>query len=129
MNNRDLINKMLGNRWQASHAPAAGSTVVANVAAPDPQARHHLEMLWYSIRNFVGAGGAAATVQVAVRAASIAGTILAQVDHLIDASSTVNVIATNMGIAAPRGTSLHVTMSTVVGSLTQSVSIAGWTEE
>lgn len=127
MGNRDLMNKMLGERWVKTSAPAAGTTAVATVSAPiEPQARHHLETLIYSIRNFVGAGGAAATVGLQVRAG--AGTVLASIDHLIPASTTANVAMSNLGIPGKRGSAMDVYMNTVVASLTQKVNIAGWTE-
>jgi hypothetical protein len=121
---------MLGNRWRVTHAPAAGSTVVAHITNPPSlNERRHLETLWFSIHNRTGSGAAAATVTVSVRNASPAGTVIASVDHLVPASSTANVAMTNMGLFAKRGAGMAVTMDTVVASLTQKVSMAGWTEE
>jgi hypothetical protein len=130
MADRDLITKLLGNRWSNTSAPSAGTTVNALVSAPvAPQARHHLELLWYSIHNRTGSGNVPATVSVQVRHASQQGTVIAQVDHLVSPSSTANVSISNMGIAGKRGKAICATMSTVVASLTQKVNIAGWTEE
>lgn len=130
MANRDLMNDLLSNRWNATHAPAAAATLVCNVAAPSAAAsRRNLETLVYSIHNRTGAGAIPATVTVSVRHATPAGTVIASMDHLIGASSVVNVAMTNLMIQGKRGKGLYVTMDTVVASLTQKCNIAGWTED
>lgn len=124
-----LLANMLGERWKVTHAPAAGTTILAHVTStPSLSQRRHLDTLWYSIRNYVGAGGALATVTVSVRNASPAGTVIASVDHIVPISSTATVCMTNLGLFAKPGAGLAVTMDTVVASLTQKVTMAGWTE-
>lgn len=132
MANRDLLNDMLSKRWTDHDTPNAGTAVSIQsdtLSAMTENARHHLETLIYSIRNFVGSGGAAATVTVSVRHATAAGTVVAAWNHLIAASSAANVAMTGLGIPSKKGKPLRVTMDTVVASLTQTVSIAGWVED
>jgi hypothetical protein len=135
MANRNLINDMLGKRWSDTDAPNAGTAVSVSSntnlgeAAISGTARQNLETLIYSIKNQVGAGAALATVTVSVRHATQAGTVVASFDHLIPASTTANVAMTSLGIQGKWGKALRVTMDTVVASLTQKVSIAGWTED
>jgi alkaline phosphatase len=133
MSNRQAMNDFLTKRWNDTDAPSSGTAVSVSSQLNDTpigtQQRHNLETLIYSIRNFVGAGGAVATVTVSVRHATPAGTVMASFDHLIAASSVVNVSMTEMGFQGKRGKAIRVTMDTVVASLTQKVSIAGWIED
>lgn len=135
MANRSFINDMLSKRWYDTDAPNSGTAVsvssntnLGEVPLP-ANARQNLETLIYSIRNYVGSGAAPATVTVSVRHATAAGTVMASFDHLIGASSVVNVSMTQCGWQGKRGKAIRVTMDTVVASLTQKVSIAGWTED
>lgn len=120
---------MLGNRWKNSTVVAGATVSCASPAPTDGQSRPHLETLWYSIKNFVGAGGAAATVAVQVRSSSENGTLFASVEHLVPASTTANVSISNMQIAGKRGARLMVTTSTFIASLTASVNAMGWIED
>lgn len=124
-----LVACMLGNRWRA----ASGSTVAAVVSvvspAVDSQSRPHLETLWYSFRNFGGAGGATTTVQLQVRNASVTGTVLASVDHLVLASTAANVSFANMQLPGKRGSKIVVTTDTVLGSVSASINAVGWIED
>ena len=130
MANRNLINALLADRWSANSAPAAGATLAASVSAPqEPEARLHLETLIYSIRNMMGAGALNTTITVSVRHATPAGTVIASFDHLTAPSTSTNVSMTRLGFAGKRGKGIHVTMDTVVASVKQSVSMAGWKEE
>lgn len=125
-----LVACMLGNRWRANTGSTVNATVtLATPAAPDAVSRPHLEGLWYSIRNFVGAGGANFTCQVQVRNASAAGTLLGSVDHLVPFSSTANVAISNMGIPGKRGSKFFITTDTVVASVAYSINAAGWIED
>lgn len=119
---------LLGNRWRATSAPAAGTTCVATAPTPTSATqRVHLETLWYSVKNLAGAG-VTYTVQVQVRGA--ANTVLASVDHLVGISQTANVAITNFAFANPKlGTGLNVFMNTVLTSVTQSLNISGWIED
>jgi hypothetical protein len=122
-----LVACMLGNRWRATSAPAAGSTCVATSPIPGAQSKVHLESIWYSIKN-LAAAGVTYTVQVQVRGAS--NTVLASVDHLVGVSASANVNISNLGFANPKlGTSLNVFMNTVFASVTQAVNVAGWVED
>ena len=135
MANRDLINDMLSKRWGDHDAPSAGTAISLSSnthlaeAAPSPNARYHLETLIYSIRNMWGAGALQATVTVSVRHGTAAGTVIAAWNHLVAPSTSANVCMANLGIASKRGIGLRVTMDTVVASLVQTASIAGWTED
>ena len=135
MANRDLINDMLSKRWSDTDAPNAGTAVSISSnthlaeGTPSPNSRHHLETLIYSIRNMMGAGALNATVTVSVRHGIVAGTVVAAWNHLIAPSTSANVAMSNLGFASKRGIGLRVTMDTVIASLAQTVSIAGWTED
>src|SRR5688572_5604528 len=125
MANRDLLNDMLGKRWTDTDSPNSGTAVSISSnthlgeAAPNPDSRYHLETLIYSINNRTGAGATPATVTVHVRHATVAGTVIAAIDHLVGASAVVNVSMTNLGIPSKKGKAIRVTMDTVVASLTQ----------
>ena len=126
-----LLACMLGNRWDKTHAPTAGATLILSSPsiATTPQARTHLETFWYSIRNMMGAGAANTTVTFSIREASAAGTVIASVDHLVSPSSSANVSASDLHITGKRGNAIAVTMDTVVGSVKATVNIAGWIED
>lgn len=132
-NRADLLNAcFFGNRWVATHQPAAGTTVIAQSplgSVIGPQSRPHLETLWYSIKNMVGAGAIIHTVQVTVRNVSVAGTIICATDHLVAPSTSANVQLVGMGVPGKRGGSFFISMNTVVASVTQSISAAGWIED
>lgn len=124
-----LVACLLGNRWRAS-TTAAGATATAVSPTPsDSQSKPHLETLFYSIRNFSGAGGVAHTTTIQVRAGSETGTVMAAIDHLVPASTVVNVAATEMGIPGKRGQKIVVMNSTVVASVQVAVNAAGWIED
>lgn len=132
MSNRDKMNDFLTNRWSATSAPAAGTTCVAEVSPIGAESRPHLETLLYVIDNRgVGAGGAAGrqTVTVNVRLGSITGTVIASIPLTTYSSTVTNVAATNLGIPGERGRGLSVSMNTVIASLVEAVSIAGWHED
>ena len=123
----ELMTGLLGNRWKATHAPAAGVTLV--LASPTPQnalERVNLETLWYSIRN--NNAGVNFTVTLSLRNASAAGTVFASVDHLVAASTSANAAITNMQLAGEDGKAIAVTMDTVLASVTATVNIFGWTD-
>lgn len=125
-----VVASMLGNRWRSTSGSTVGAIVsVVSPANTDTQSRHHLETLWYSIRNFVGAGAINATVQVQVRNSSAAGTVLASVDHIVPFSTTANVAFANMQLAGKRGGRIYVTMDTAVASVTASINAFGWIED
>ncbi len=125
-----LVACMLGNRWRATTGSTAGAVVALSTPlAPDSQSRPHLETLWYSFRNFLGAGGINSTVQLQVRNASVAGTVFASVDHLLGASASANVAIANMQLAGKRGSRFFIATDTGVGSVTASVNAFGWFED
>lgn len=125
-----LLACMMGNRWLSTSAPAAGTTAVASSpVAPGANSRPHLETIWASIHNRVGAGAINFTVGIEVRHASIAGTLIASLSQLVPFSSTAQVSLSSMGIAGKRGSRLSVSMNTVIASVTQTVNAAGWMED
>lgn len=125
-----LVACMLGNRWNATHAPAAGATVVlSSPSLGNPLARTHLESIWYSIRNQMGAGALNTTVTLSIRQASAAGTVIASIDHLVQPSQSANVAISNMALFAKRGNAIAFTMDTVIGSVKATVNAAGWVED
>jgi hypothetical protein len=129
MSLHDITKCFFRDRWSATHAPAAGATVIAASPTPVGQARQNCEFIWYSIFNQGVGTGIGFTVTVQIRSASIAGTVLASVDHYVASTTAVQVSTGGMGIPGKRGQAIIATMSTVIASLSQKVSIAGWTED
>jgi len=127
------MNDMLTKRWNDTDSPSAGTAVSVSSGVGDApvgtQQRHNLETLSYWIWNRTGAGGVAATVSVQVRHATPAGTVIASFQHLVGASTVASATFTNLMLQGKRGKAIRVTMDTVVASLTQSVSAAGWIED
>ena len=122
-----LIAWMFGNRWRATHAPAAAATLV--LASPQPQSsteRVHLETMFYSIAN--KNAGNDFTVTVSIRNASAAGTVLASLDELVLASQTAKVSMSAMAFPGKDGQALAITMDTVLASVKATCNIAGWIE-
>jgi hypothetical protein len=124
-----LVACMLGNRWNATSAPSAGTTCVAN--SPTPQgarSRVHLESLWTTIKNDSVSTGLFFTTQIQVRGAS--NTVLWSVDQLVQSSTMAQTNQSNLAFANPKlGKSLNVFMNTVIGSVTCSINMAGWIED
>ena len=54
---------------------------------------------------------------------------MASFQQLVAASTVVNVSMANLMLQGKRGKAIRVTMDTVVASLQQSVSAAGWIED
>lgn len=79
----------------------------------------------YSIYN----SNAAQTVQFQVRSASAGGTVIASLDNLLAATAVQQVLATACAIPGKRGKQIWAGMNTTVASLTQKVTIAGWTDD
>jgi hypothetical protein len=135
MANKDVMNDVLTKRWSDTDSPAAAAAVSVSSntnlgeAVLHPNARQHLETMIYWIHNRVGAGNIPATVTVSVRHATIAGTVMASMEHIVAPSSTTNVSMANLMLQGKRGKAIRVTMDTVIASLRQGVSIAGWTED
>jgi hypothetical protein len=125
MADKDPSHYFWKNRWSATSAPAAGTTVVAQSPAITPNSKSHLETILYSIWN----SNAAQTVQFQVRIASAAGTVIASLDNILAATAVQQVIATACGIPGKRGKQFWTGMNTTVASLTQKVTIAGWTDD
>lgn len=124
MSDRDPSKHFFRDRWTATDAPAGGSAAVATGPAwrVEPLQRPQLETLWYSIWN----SNACVTVQVQVRVASAAGTLVASVDHQVLTSTVASAGFTGMGIPGKRGQKFWAGMNTAVASLTSKVTIAGW---
>jgi hypothetical protein len=126
MSNRDYTKFFLRDRWVANDAPAGGSAAAATAPAGLlPTQRPELETLWYSIWN----SNACATVQVQVRYASAAGTLIAAVDHQVLTSTSATASLPGLGIPGKRGVKFWVGMNTAVASLTTKVNIAGWSAD
>jgi hypothetical protein len=123
-----LFRDYMRERWTASSAPTAGTTCVASVgnsATMHSKARNIVESLIYSARNVTAA---TVTLTASIRAASIAGTVLASWDILLAANASVQDCFAQLNIPAPRGQDLFAEFGTPATSVTQKVSIAGWTE-
>lgn len=120
---RALIIDSLGNNWTAANAPAAGATCVASVPAVK-YARNHITQLGWSCRN---AAAAPFTASLAVRDASIAGTVLATWDIVVvNGTGQQDTFALN--IKGLKNSALFVEFGTPAASVTQKVSAAGWVD-
>jgi hypothetical protein len=124
-----LIANMLSQRWQDTTTVANATVSAKSPASPTSQSRQYIDTLVYSIRNFVGSGGAQATVAVQIRHASVQGTVIASFANLIAASTAPMVSLTGLNYQSKRGGQLFVTTDTFVASLTAAVNAAGWTED
>lgn len=121
-----LFGNFLGDKWSLTHAPAAGTTVVASVSAPQSaKDRHILECLSFSVKNMAAA---AHTVTVAVRDASVAGTVLMSLDSIIAAAASKEVVLDSLGLPAGKGNAIHITTDTVLASVKATVNATGWTD-
>lgn len=116
-----LITDSLIHLWNANHAPAAGTTCVANSGVVDT-CKPIITQLGWSIRN---ATAAAFTATLSVRDVSIAGTVLATWD-IVTAVGGGNVDTFRLNIVGSKGKALFVEFGTPAASVTQKVSIAGW---
>jgi len=124
-----LVACMLGQRWQKTQTTAGALVSISSPAMSDNTSKTHLESLWYSLRNFVGAGAAAATVGLEIRHASVGGTLIAHVDHLLAASTVQNIQALGLNYSSKPGKQLFVGTDTALASLTASVNASGWIED
>jgi len=123
-----LLDDYFRARWNGVSQPAAGTTCVATTgttATLSNKQRNMLEMLGFSARN---ATAAAVTMTLNVRAASIAGTVLAAWDFILANGVSIQDCYSQLNINAPRGQDIVVEFGTPVASVTQKVSISGWTE-
>ena len=116
-----LIVDSLIHLWNATSAPAAGTTCVANSGAVDRQ-KNVLTQLGWSIRNV---SAAAYTATLNVRDASPAGTVLASWDMIVGTNSA-QLDTFGVNILSSRGVPIYVDFGTPAASVTQKVSIAGW---
>jgi len=124
-----LVACMMGTRWQKTQTTVGALVAITSPTPIDSQSKVHLETIWYSFRNFAGAGGANSTVGLEVRQASVAGTLVAHVDHLLAASTAQNVQALGLNYVGKPGKPLFIGTDTAVGSVTASVNASGWIED
>jgi hypothetical protein len=116
-----LITDSLIHLWNATSAPAAGTTCVANsgaVGTTKPIITH----LGWSIRN---ATAASYTATLSVRDVSAAGTVLASWD-VVCAANVGQLDNFGLNIIGSKSGALFVDFGTPAASVTQKVSIAGW---
>lgn len=121
-----LLADQMRERFTGTSAPSAGATCAANtgVTLSSSKARNVLESIIFSARNV---SGGVVTLTCSVRAISIAGTAIASWDILVANNTSVQ-DCYNIRLPAPRGQDLWVEFGTPVSSVTQKVSIAGYTE-
>lgn len=115
-----LIIESLGNGW-TNCTTGANVTVTCGTSAAAKE-RIHLTQLGWSFKNLTGA---AATVALQVRDASVAGTLLAQWQIMVPNATTLQ-DSFFVNIQGLRGNPLYIATDTVVANLTQSLSTAGW---
>lgn len=122
-----LLDDYFRARWTGTSTPAAGTTCVASAAvvAMSNKSRNIIEMLGFSARN---ATAAAVTMTLSIRAASIAGSVLASWDFILANGVGIQDCYSQLNVNAPRGQDIVVEFGTPVASVTQKVSISGWTE-
>lgn len=116
-----LITDSLIHLWNATSAPAAGTTCVANSGAVG-QTKPVLTQIGWSIRNVTAA---AFTATLSVRDVSAAGTVLASWD-VICAVNSAQIDTFGVNILGSKGGAIYVDWGTPAASVTQKVSIAGW---
>jgi hypothetical protein len=122
-----LLADMLGQRWMATHAPAAAGTIVLQSPVPtDGHTTIHLDHLSFSIDNMAAATH---TVTTSVRDTSVAGTVLWSMDHLITNATSKEIVIDGIHLEASKGKALHITQNTVLASVKATVNIAGWSEQ
>jgi hypothetical protein len=123
-----LLDDYFRARWSSTNAPAAGTTCVATTGVVNlsSRSRNIIEMLGFSARNVTAA---AVTMTLSVRSASIAGTVLASWDFILAANVGIQDCYSQLNINAPRGQDIVVEFGTPVASVTQKVSVSGWTEQ
>ena len=96
--------------------------------ATQPQSRVHLESIIYSLKNW--SFGAGTQFSVAVQIRGTAGTVYANIDHVLASSTVQNANITDLKFANPKlGQGLVVTTNTPGGSVTESVAATGWIED
>jgi len=121
-----LLGNMLGDKWSLTHAPTAGTTVVASVSAPNSlKDRHILDCLSFSIKNMAAA---AHTVTVAVRDTSAAGLVRMSLDMIVTNATSKEVVMNGLGIEGLHGEAIHITTDTVLASVKATVNASGWTD-
>ena len=121
-----LLANMLGDRWSLTAAPAAGATIVASVSAPQSAvSRHIMDALSISLINF---SGAAHTVMFEVRAASVGGTLLWNLELMPASAGAAEVDLSGLGIAGEKGKAMFVRAATFLASVKATVNASGWTD-
>ena len=124
-----LFANSLGNRWQATATTVGATVSVSSPVIRDVTSKPHMDGLWYSFQNQMGAGALISTVSLQVRHASPTGTLIAALDHLLPVSTSANVVATGLNIAGKAGGRLNITTSTFIASVQASVNAFGWIED
>lgn len=119
----ELIIHQLADRWTVTHNPAAGTTVIASQAGV-AKALHQLTTLNCSIANMTAA---AVTVTLSVRDSSIAGTVLAQFGYVVGTNSATQ-SSYYLDLPGLIGNAIVAEMGTPAASVTQKITICGWTE-
>lgn len=120
----ELLIYSLANRWVAHHEPAAGTTCVGTVAAI-AKAQHNTTSLSYSILNTTAA---AVTCTLSIRDASIAGTVLSQWKFTVATATAQQGTFANLDLPGIMSNALVAEFGTPASSVTQSLSMCGWTE-
>lgn len=114
----------LVDRWSETHNPSANTTCVASHAGV-AQSRHILDTLIASQRN---QAAAAFTATLTIRDSSIAGTILAQLEF-VTAVNAADRFSERVGIPALKGNAIVAAFDPPAASVTQKITIAGYTPE
>lgn len=122
--NEALIASIL-DRWTTTHNPSANTTALATVAAVN-NARHTLDTLIVSQTNMTAA---AFTATLTVRDASIAGTILAQVDFVTAVNASDRFSEAKIGLQGLKNSALAIHFAPPAASVTQKITIAGYTQQ
>ena len=125
MSNRSagLVVDFYATRFNATHAPAAGTTCTASVSAVNPSAKVNLATIGFSVRNHLAAS---TTFTLSVRDASIAGTVLASWDWFLAAGTSATDTWNDCKIQGLRGNAIVAEFGAPNASVVQKVTIAGW---
>ena len=113
------------NYWTETNNPSAGTTCIASHAA----AALSVPIIATILASQRNQTAAAFTSTLTVRDASIAGTILAQVEFVTAVNASDRLTETELEMRGLKGSAIAVAFAPPAASVTQKVALAGRTEE
>src|SRR5678815_2415966 len=120
-----LVADSLYNRWQSS--VSTGAALVSSALIGDTQSSKEVRHLDFLHIGLVNKNGVNVTIGAQVRDASVAGTVLWQMNFLLGISQTAQVAPSGIHLTATPGKGFFVTTDTSQPSTSAVVNAAGWT--